>query len=370
MVRVGPNQDINNPTTIIGTAYLYQQQSNSFGNLLAQSDAQDPSATGTTIVGVSIPFSIEDGSIQSIQGDNIEFVDGQYIYDTTLVSNANIITYVDLAERFREYWTSLNNILDQIQNFDHTTEEDIESFDSGDISLGGGRIRNWGTLGGTEYNRNSYTFINKFTLLPITESFTEPLWDGFGPTSYNSNTYTQLLGELARIDFEINLSSSVTYETDYRYDKFTDASGTVKGASAQFARNEFFSISNTEEYVQIYNGGSTSLDISLSINITATFNNNFNTGYSYWAEIDDLNIYPDPFGGVKSLLSSYVSDTVNKPNPGGTTSFNINTTISVPPNKSAFIGCTAGAGTTFGSNGSVSIALVLNGQTVSHSGIL
>ena len=103
-MRVGPNQDINNPETLIALAYVFQRQSDDAGDLLAQYNAQNPDITsGPTIIDVSIPFIKTDGSTQLLHGDSIEPSGDTFSYNTNLVSNSTIVTYVDLAERFRDY---------------------------------------------------------------------------------------------------------------------------------------------------------------------------------------------------------------------------------------------------------------------------
>lgn len=361
MARIGPNQDINDPTTIIQTAFEYQQKSDSAGNFLAQFNARNPNVTGSPIVDISIPFKMEDGYTQFLEGSNIDFDDEKYIYDENLVSNSTLATYVDLAERFRIYWAALNNVLDQLDDYSYLQEDIIAPVGPIIVNIPaifGLRIH--GSLGGTAYDQESYYHLPS-------ESLSTPVWTGIGPTNYNQLTYPQLLNELYAIDIQQSGSSAI-WNTIYWYDKYTDSSGSARGASAHFGKLEdFFIISLDEQYIQFYNNGSVAIDIELSINISATLNQNFGASYSSWAEIDDINSYPDPFAGQKNLLSSFLS--YGEVASGDDTIILSTTrTIEIPPGKSAFIGCRANADSGFGPTaGLVNITLVLNGETLIHS---
>lgn len=356
MARVGPNQDINDPTTIIDLAYQYQQQSDFAGNMLAQSNSENPNVTGSPIVDVSIPFKRTNGSTQLLQGSNIDYDDG-YIYNTDLVSDSTIITYVFLAERFRGYWEALNNILDQLNSYDYLEENNIESVSG----------ITYGSLGGTEYGQTSYSF-------SPSESLLIPTWQGSGLTNYNQSTYPQLLSALSTISIQRQQSLTLWWDTIYRYGKFIDNTGGVRSASAGFTgRAAGWPLD--QQYVQFYNSTSNPIEISLSIDISATFSVNFTTFYQSWAEIDDINSYPDPFGGIKAFLPSSISHSESKGSSGGTIILSTNRTVEIPSGKSAFIGASAGASTTFfeanpPNNGSISITITLNDQTITHSAIL
>lgn len=360
MARIGPNQDINDPTTIIQTAFEYQQKSDSAGNFLAQFNARNPNVTGSPIIDISIPFKMEDGYTQFLEGSNIDLDDEKYIYDENLVSNSTLVTYVDLAERFRIYWATLNNVLDQLDDYSYLQETDIDP-EGPFVVIIGGNTRTHGSLGGIAYDQESYYHLPSGSL-------STPAWTGVGPTNYNQLTYPQLLNELYAIDIQQS-SSSAIWDTIYWYDKNVDNSGDVRGATAFFGKERIISPID-QQYIQFHNGGSSAIEIEMSINISATIDSRFSTSYSSWAEIDDINSYPDPFGGLKSLLSSYISYTEEKLSPGGTTTLSTTRTIEIPPGKSAFVGCGAGAGTSFGTIitvGTVDIIIILNGETLTHS---
>ncbi len=362
MTRTGPNQDINDPETIIELAYLFQQNSNAKGDFLAQSDTQDPNASGLPIVDISIPFKMLDGSTQLLSGDDIDFDDGVYVYNHDLVSSGTIVTYVDLAERFRDYWSLLNDVLDQLADFEYSQDEDIEP-NGPFITVFPGGIYSHGSLGGTAYDLTSYSH-------SPTDPVETPDWDGVGPTDYNQLTYPQLLIALGSIAILRNVSQ-ISWDTDFSYSKETDAFGVFREAEARFGKTEDFGASNEQQYVQFHNPGSTNMSISLFMSVVAKFNTRFSAGVFSWAEIDDLDQYPEPFGGIKSLLPSYEIVGGEKLAPGGTLRFNDTRVIVIPPGKSAFVGGAAAASTGFFSESttiaSVNCVVTLEGQTITHS---
>ncbi len=357
MTRSGPNQDVNDPATIIDLAYQYQQDSDDKGNLLAQSNAQNPNVSGTAIIDISIPFKKTDGSTELLQGSSIDY-DEEYTYDSDLVADSTIVTYVDLAERFRDYWETLNNVLNQLNDYDYLQENDIDPTGPFTTVFPGSIIRTHGSLTGIAYEQDSYSH-------SPAASLSTPAWTGIGPTNYNQLTYPQLLSTLPPIEVQRNVSG-IMWDTNYWYDKYSDTSGSVVGANARFGKDEDWLPPLAQEYVQFYNNGPTTMDISLSIDITATFDVLFTTSYYSFAEINDINVYPDPLNGNKALLPSFIAHSELKPNPGGTTVLSTTRTIEIPPGKSAFIGCGASASTTFGGLDTVNISLVLNGKTLIH----
>lgn len=363
MTRTGPNQDINDPETIIELNYLFQQDSDIKGNFLAQSDAQNPNASGLPIIDVSIPFKMLDGSTELLFGRDIDVDDlGEFIYNSGLVFNGTIVTYVDLAERFRDYWNALNNILDQLADFDYSQDEDIEPNGPFTTVFPNGFVFSHGSLGGTAHDLSLYSHIP-------TESVETLEWDGVGPTDYNQLTYPQLLSALTSISILRNVSQ-ISWNTDYSYSKDTDAFGGTRGANARFGKTEDFISNNEQQYVQFHNPGLTDMHISLSMSIVASFDTTFSAGVFSWAEIDNLNQYPEPFGGTKAFLSSWqtLSDTKTG---GGTLDINDTRVIVIPPGKSAFVGGGASANTTFFTEdkvvASVSCVVTLNGKTITHS---
>ena len=209
MSRVGPNQDINDPTTIIDLAYQYQQDSEDKGNLLAQFNAQDPSVSGSPIVNISIPFKKIDGSTELLEGSDISY-DGSYSYDTSLVANSTLVTYVSLAERFRVYWETLNDVLDQLGDYDYSQESGVNP--EGPYEAPRSGFSHFvGSYGGITFAETSYSH------LPSSKLDT-PTWSGSGPINYNQNTYPQLLHELNGVSGQRSLTEE-TWDTIYWYYK-------------------------------------------------------------------------------------------------------------------------------------------------------
>lgn len=358
MARVGPNQDINDPETLINLAFHYQQTSDDKGDFLAQSNAQDPNVSGPPIVDVSIPFRIQDGSTVLLRGSDISRDDGEYIYDTDLVASAGIVTYVDLAERFREYWNLLNNVSGQLVDYEFSEDEDIEphSFTTTIFDT------TWeiGSQGGTSYNLGRYTH-------SPTEPSEEPEWDGVGPADYNQLTYPQLLTELTRVGTHVN-ETILSWEEDYTYSKSTSHGG----ASVGFTQHENFRHERFREqqYVQFYNPGETDITISMSMTISSVFDTRFSANVTSWAEIQMRNVYPNPIAGFKSLLDSYQQTRIEHFRSDGPINISVNRTVVIPPNKSAFVGCRCGSGTGFTSEdliASISASVTLEGHTTAIS---
>ncbi len=208
MARTGPNQDINDPTTIVDLAYQYQQSSDEFGILLAKSNTENPDASGLPIVNVSIPFKMVNGSTQFILGSSIDF-DSGYIYDTALVSNATILTYIDLAERFREYWELLRSSLLLLNNFETLDESSVDEIPPTGMP---GSLTGYtsGSLGGTQFELETTSF--------SVDVIDTPTWFGYGPTNYNQNTYPQLLSELDQLQGSANSVSQLIDEVYYWVD--------------------------------------------------------------------------------------------------------------------------------------------------------
>ena len=357
MTRVGPNQDIIDPTTIIQLALKYQEQSDGLGIFLAKSIAQDLGATGPPIVDIFIPFSKSDGSIELLHAKDITKVDGELIYDKNLVSGSVINTYISLAELFRDYWDIMNSILDQLSDWSTTDITDIDPEDPFVVDIAGGTLTH-GSLGGILYDKLSVSYLPS-------SSLPTPTWTGIGPTNYDYTTYPQLLSEL----FSVSQPGEVdSWETVYWYSQFVDNTGGQRSAESQFGKTEdFFPID--KQYVQFFNDQSFPVNISLSISMSATFTTNASIIIQSWTEIGDRNDYPNPFLGQKSLLSSYLSQAQFVGVGGGLMSLSSSRTIEIPPGKSAFIG-SRGAGFTGvwdGGTGLVSITLVLDGKELTLS---
>ena len=378
MARIGPNQDINDPETIINLAYLYQQMSDAKGDFLAQSNAQNPNAEGSPIVNVSIPFKILDGSTELLFGSDILVDDGEFVYDTDLVSTATIVTYVDLAERFRDYWSTLNNVLGQLADFDFLQEEDIDPEGPFTVTIPTSQLYTRGTQGGTSHDHTSYSH-------SPTEPVETPEWDGVGPTDYNQLTYPQLLSALADVG-TTRSEITTSWDTIYHYLTLVDSFGNRRAVEAFFGNDGTFVFHTQEQqYVQFHNLGPSILTITLTADAAGTFQEDSSGGevtVGSWAEINDINVFPDPFLGQVVLLPSFLSSQAET-GPGSdpedfpkSVSVSHSRSVQIPPGKSAFIGCMAKSETKSAPNsaentGSAMTAIVtLDGKIVTTSATL
>lgn len=346
MARVGPNQDINDPTTILEVAFEYQQESNLIGDMLAKSIQVDPNATGPPIIDVFIPFKKTDGSTELLQGSDIEIdPNGGFIFDEDLVFNSNILTYISLAERFRANFITLRDALlgisdvedTDITNVDPTTESTTIGFRTEDFGSKGGKIF---TIDEIIFNKN----------IPDI-----PIFSGSGPTSYNFGTYPQLLDLIESMTVNAFGTQEVIEEI-YHFGELTGAdeqfpagpffTQVETGASYNGIEDEFFldfqklfpeiqipnlsssdktiNISATADYIRALTGTVffTTIDERAQVFLRhriADFNSNDFSNVVIVQEIDEFN----PFPGIA------LSGTLNL-------SASLDENIIIPPNKSLF----------------------------------
>jgi len=358
MARVGPNQDINNPIDWIDIAYRLQVKSRAMGNHYAVSASQDPNVAGSPIVNVSVPLAMTDGSTYSFPSSDISFVGGQYVYDTNTIGNANILTYVNLAERFRGYWTSINAIIDTLSPFEYLIEEPIDPIPETTGYLPSVGTINHGSLGGTSYSEKAYGF---------TPSSSNPIpeWTGEGPTDYNSSTYPQLSGAIDSLNVVMGVTDSNDWDTIYYYSKTTDILGSTRGAQATMGR--IWPYGGLSEYIwiQIYNHESESVDVPISVSVSAYFDQAATLGGLSVAEIREINDYPT---GNPTLYPSFQQDSDSIPAGGGSASASHVRTVSIPAEKSAFIYARGSANSNFTPSGmSINMSVAVNGYTITHS---
>lgn len=365
MARAGPNQDINDPTTIIDLTYQYQQDSVDKGNLLAQFNAQDSNVSGSPIVDISIPFKKIDGSTELLEGSDISY-DGSYSYDTNLVANSTLVTYINLAERFRDYWETLNDVLDQIDDF-ATLEETSLAPDGPYYTSGSASLFEYGSLGGITWTETEYTH-------SPSGSMDIPTWSGFGPINYNQNTYPQLLNELSNINMQRSSSSSTTWDTNYKYYKYEWDYLSVPfvfGIGKEISFGGLPPTPGQEGYIQFYNSGPSSISISLALNAAGTFTLSgvvfdCSAFVASVAEIKDRNDFPT---GNPDDQPSYQFDRDQILSGGGSVSASGSRIITIPSGQSAFIYMVATASANFDPSFStidLSITLEDKGLTYSH----
>jgi len=196
MVRVGPNQDINDPTTILEVGKAFYDKSVDFGILNAVSNTQNPNATGTPIPTVIIPLKLENGSIYNLCCSRIT---NEFTVDEPNLNRSVINTYIDLAERFRNYWLTMRTILNDLNDYSDFDYTIVSPHASGSNEYWGYVTGVSGSFGGKSHTAEFLTFA---TTMPDV-----PVWSGLGPVDYNYNTYPQLLN----IINEINGSFTYSY---------------------------------------------------------------------------------------------------------------------------------------------------------------
>lgn len=387
MVRVGPNQDINNPATIIELSRLYDQSSDDLGRFLAESNAKDPNVSWKPIADVSIPFKMLDGSVKLFHGSGVNRDNAGSIltYDTDLVANAVISTYVNLAERFRGYWVLFNNVLDQLADWSHISESIIMPGVFFNVTLDNGGTQSRGTLGGINITETTVTHLNLHPSSPL------PEWSGVGPTNYNAGTYPQLLKELDNVlvTRQTNISQ---IETNFKYLTWNDQPDILRFLMSSLADSTFkvgsLTITNEAapngQFVQLYNPTSSDVNVDFSLHIDASFdlgtvapgslNTDIGISLISWAEIGTKNAFPTPSGNIKTNFPSTQISQFNFPGAngifGGTSFLDMNRTIVIPSERSAYVAGVAIALTVFTGGGSVNTTITLDSRELIFNGTI
>jgi hypothetical protein len=372
MTRTGPNQDINDPTTIVQLDYEYQEKSKLIGDLLAIYNSQNIDATGPPIVDISIPLKIWDGSTQFLHGNDISY-NGRYIYDETLVSNATLITYIDLAERFRDYFETLRNVLISLDSVESIDTTNVSQRLPGSETIRGYITATSGSYGGKVFDVDT---INFNTLIPDV-----PAWLGEGPTNYNYNTYPQL------IDINNAMSGSayesrITMPEIYYWDQH-EGSRRVGGTTANysfFAGSSFDSSSGNAytplqslpgQFIEIPNISDSS-EQTISLGATSSYDRNVTGGLAtfYFATesvfigvVSGIGNWGNP--GSANIGSTFVTEGRHDDyiNISGSYSLDVSFSknVNIPPRKSLFFYIYAKSLASFGADPNKSV--VLNGST-------
>lgn len=200
MTRVGPNQDINDPTALENlramaedVAVITNDHNNAY-NGITENKSIDPSVhpDNTRIIAISTLLKKEDGSNAEITGFN---TDGTYKQENLDLYTESIInTHIDQAERFRNYYDTIVSIINSWADRDNgvpivtpfiasqTTTLDIPS-----------SHRGWAKSNINIMQKDGYLTVDNLQI-PISID-----WSGNGPTNYNSNTYPQLMSEFRNL---------------------------------------------------------------------------------------------------------------------------------------------------------------------------
>jgi hypothetical protein len=337
MTRVGPNQNINDPTTIVGTAYEYQQQSNSIGDLSART-LNNPDATGPPIIDISIPLKMENGTTQLLQGSDINLVDGEYIYDKNLVSRATLVTYVNLAERFRDYFETFGDALSALSDSEDLNNTDVPPITPIIEPIGGFAISTSGSYGGKIFNERSLVFGKS---IPDT-----PVWLGDGPTNYNFGTYPQLL-EINSQTGGVSFYSESEAQEIYAW--YT-IEGSERGAASQGSKivaisamshsaPDLFGLGGDADLIEIPNFSDSAKTIDISA--TSSYTRIYSSGTSFTTEFVVIALVSG-IGNIGSVESAstrlnYTIDFVEDQFGDVDLGISLDESIDIPPNKSAFI---------------------------------
>jgi len=339
--RIGPNQDINDPISLIELAYELQQKSNTFGvlnHIIKSQNLNDFS--GGPIFNITIPVLLENGLTVEYPASGITIPGDTFVYDTSLWSSGLIITHINLPERFRNYWSGLNNVINPSGFIKGT---DIA--DEGPTTIsGGGKTRTHGSSGNISFEA---------AFFDPSEPYETPGWSGSGPVNYNSGTYPQLLNETSGLIIGLLQKS---WKETYHYEKLRNISFT---SSIQFGKSNDFGHPNSKTWVQIHNPNS----FSVTVDISASLSNNLaGNGYVYsvWkVGLGQLNSPPiePPF---YSSFPTY--EQLNLVGPGSITQ---NRSFVILPDETAFIRVFSGANVVFG--GSISHSLTIKNKTITYS---
>jgi hypothetical protein len=356
--RVGPNQDINNPTSLIELAYAFQQKSNNFGTFFHIFQTQDINDwSGGPIFNINIPLLFEDGSTIEYPASEITSEDDILVYDKNLWSNGLIITHINLPEKFRDYWSGINNILELVKD-GFIKETSISGTGPFVITFNPGETRTHGSLEGSHFLQADF--------IPD-QSNTTPEWSGSGPINYNSGTYPQLLNEVNNLNIGI---VERPYDQNYWYDKYNDGFGSIVFSRAQFGKNLDFIPPLNQQWIQIHNYD---LLNSITVNISASVSINGELSASASvhsvAEISGINEFPD---GISSSFASYQQNITTIFGASGSPDSSFSTqsrSIEVPPDKSVFIRVLSVGASTFFSSGlnfDVTNSVTINSKTITN----
>ncbi len=333
MARTGPNQDINDPTTILEVNKFYYDKSVDFGDLKAISDSQDPDATGPPVTTVDIPLKLANGSTSLLDGS---IVTDEFTADDPNLSVSVINTYIDLAERFRNYWELLRQSIVSLADFATTTTTAIPAIPSSPVSGQAGFTS--GALSSIQYDYSAGVFEVDY---PDT-----PTWSGHRPTDYNQNTYPQLLNELNNLEASVNTSSSVEVDEVYQWTNwFIESQGIPFAITRQINVSDTLSNLFTVDAVEIPNFSSTE-NLIVDLTADASYNRTVASGALIIVTEQVTSQSFVAMSGHNFSIGSldFVEENITNYNSPGVTSVLVTTLnashtreIIVPPNTSAYI---------------------------------
>ncbi len=341
MARVGPNQDINDPTTILEVGKFFYDKSVDFGILKAISDTENPSASGSPIPTVTIPLKLMDGSTYSLDCSRIT---DNFTIDEPKLGESVLNTYIDLAERFREYWSTMSNTLSSLNDFFDYSSISVSPHVSGSQTRFGYLTGVSGSFGGRNYTTDSVTFYISVPDIPS--------WSGYGPINYNYQTYPQLLntindtiGSSAYIHEE-DIDAVYYWKRTYGTRRTTSPAGlfNMYAASAFDAQRDSPFVGDIGptrlKLIEIPNVSES--DMIINVKATADYYGESLVGDATRSEFVQVRIVSGigNFNGSGSVeLDSTIYQEVHLDIFSGirTINLSINEDIVIPPHKSAFI---------------------------------
>lgn len=194
MTRIGPNQDINDPTTLESlreyteiVAVRATDHNNAYNGITGnKSISPELDSTNIRIISISTLLRKVDGSDIEISGFVAIGISKQENLD--LYAESVINTYINQPERFRNYYDDIISIIRSWSNRDNgtpiiTTFLTTQIIDSDILD----DHRGWAESNMKIQQKDGYATINQ-TEVPVSID-----WSGSGPVNYNSGTYPQLI---------------------------------------------------------------------------------------------------------------------------------------------------------------------------------
>jgi len=342
VARVGPNQDINDPTTILEVGKFFYDKSVDFGILKAISDTENPLASGSPIPTVTIPLKLMDGSTYSLDCSRIT---DNFTVDEPKLGESVLNTYIDLAERFREYWLTMRNTLFSLDDSFNFGSTNVSPDPSGSQLYGGYITGVSGSFGGKMYTINSIEF---FTNIPDI-----PIWSGYGPINYNYNTYPQLLNVIDDTlgDFIYNEYEDVDAVYYWKKSYGTKKQFGINPSMRIYAGSAFDSSDGgslvpaggetREKFIQIPN--LSTIDMTIHVIITADYYGECKDEFAVRSEFAQVRIVSG-IGNYNGYDSVDIDSTIHQLDLPDiafsgvrTINLSINEEIIIPPGKSAFL---------------------------------
>lgn len=345
MARVGPNQDINDPTTILEVGKAFYNKSVNFGTLNAVSTTQNPTATGIPTPTIIIPLKLENGSTHDLYCSRIT---DEFTVDEPNLGRSVINTYIDLAERFRNYWLTMRTILNNLNDYLDLDYDTVSPHATGSNEYWGYVTGVSGSFGGKSHTEESLIFT---TTIPDI-----PAWSGYGPVNYNYNTYPQLLNVINEIDGSF-LYRYLENINEIYYWKYSEGVQSVFGASPSmriYVGSAFDAgISGIyggsivpgsspvrEKLLQIPNMSDSDIDVDIAI--TADYYCDCHDSFATRREFAQIRIVSgignfNQYAGVNLDSTIYQQSYISSFSGVRTINLSITETITIPPYQSIFL---------------------------------